>query len=82
MLGVLSRIACRITGEETGAQADPKRLEKLRAAIDAPLLVASGLDESNCALFASADGAIVGTAEVDQSRVERLVRAFKAAAYR
>jgi membrane complex biogenesis BtpA family protein len=80
-----------ITGEETGAQADPKRLEMLRAAIDAPLLVGSGLDETNSALFAAADGAIVGTAlkrgadvaaEVDQARVERIVRAFKAAAYR
>jgi predicted TIM-barrel enzyme len=48
--------------------------------------VGSGLDESNCARFASADGAIVGTAlkrggdvgaEVDQGRVERIVRAFK-----
>jgi membrane complex biogenesis BtpA family protein len=80
-----------VTGEETGAAADPRRLDHLRNAIDAPLIVGSGVDESNAARFASADGAIVGTAlkrggdvdaAVDQSRVERIVRAFKAAAFR
>ncbi|HEX9162637.1 MAG TPA: BtpA/SgcQ family protein [Thermoanaerobaculia bacterium] len=75
-----------VTGPETGAAADPDRLHILREALDAPLIIGSGLDESNAASFADADGAIVGTAlkrggdveaEVDQSRVERIVRAFK-----
>lgn len=77
-----------ITGAGTGAAADPQRLELLRDAVDAPLLIGSGIDERNAAAFASADGAIVGTAmkrdgrvdaEVDVTRVERIVRAFKAA---
>jgi hypothetical protein len=71
-----------VTGAETGAAADPKRIEMLREVVDAPLIVGSGLDENNAAAFAEADGAIVGTAlkrdgNVDQARVERIVRAFK-----
>lgn len=78
-----------ITGMETGAAADPHRLQLLREALDdAPILIGSGIDPRNAAAFASADGAIVGTsmkrggrvdAPVDQKRVERVVRAFKAA---
>ena len=78
-----------ITGAETGAAADPHRLERLREALaGVPLLVGSGIDAQNAAMFASADGAIVGTsmkrggrvdAPVDQERVEKVVRAFKAA---
>jgi membrane complex biogenesis BtpA family protein len=80
-----------ITGAETGAQADPRRLEMLREALDAPLLIGSGIDANNAATFASADGAIIGTAmkrggridaPVDQKRVERVVRAFKSAGAR
>ena len=50
------------------------------------LLIGSGIDEKNASQFASADGAIVGTAmkrngdvdaEVEIERVERIVRAFK-----
>ncbi|HEV8660483.1 MAG TPA: BtpA/SgcQ family protein, partial [Thermoanaerobaculia bacterium] len=75
-----------ITGAETGAATDPHHLQMLRGAVDAPLIIGSGIDETNAATFADADGAIVGTAlkrdadveaEVDQSRVERIVRAFK-----
>ena len=75
-----------ITGSETGSAADPKRLSALREEIDAPLLIGSGIDEKNASQFASADGAIVGTAmkrngavdaEVEIERVERIVRAFK-----
>lgn len=75
-----------ITGEGTGVAADPQRLAKLRDEVDAPILIGSGIDESNAALFAAADGAIVGTslkrggdvdAPVDRGRVERVVRAFK-----
>ena len=78
-----------ITGAETGAEADPHRLEILREALDdAPLLIGSGIDAKNAAAFAAADGAIVGTsmkrggrvgAPVDPKRVEKVVRAFKAA---
>jgi membrane complex biogenesis BtpA family protein len=71
-----------ITGAETGAAADPARLAAVRAEIDAPLLLGSGLDAQNAASFVDADGAIVGTSlkregRVDRGRVEAVVRAFK-----
>ncbi|HUP62551.1 MAG TPA: BtpA/SgcQ family protein [Thermoanaerobaculia bacterium] len=75
-----------VTGVETGAAVDPGRLRILRDAVDAPLLVGSGLTAENAAAFADADGAIVGTAikregrvdeAVDPARVEAIVRAFK-----
>ena len=78
-----------ITGAGTGAKADPHRLDMLRVALDdAPLLIGSGIDAENAAAFATADGVIVGTsmkrggridAPVDPKRVEKVVRAFKAA---
>jgi membrane complex biogenesis BtpA family protein len=72
-----------VTGAETGAAADPERIRTLREAIDAPLLLGSGLTPSNADDFPDADGAIVGTAlqrngAVDASLVEAVVRAFKA----
>jgi membrane complex biogenesis BtpA family protein len=75
-----------VTGAETGAAPDAGRLRQVREAVDAPLIAGSGVDESNAAAYAEADGAIVGTsikhegkvdAAVDPARVERLVRAFK-----
>lgn len=71
-----------VTGSETGAAADPERLGQLRALVDAPLLVGSGLTAENAARFGDADGAIVGTSiktgeRVDTAKVEALVRAFK-----
>jgi membrane complex biogenesis BtpA family protein len=76
-----------VSGRETGAAADPARLDLLRAALpDAPLLLGSGLTAENAASFFAADGAIVGTAvkaggdvdaPVDRERVARLVAAFK-----
>lgn len=71
-----------VTGAETGAAADPSRLRELRATVDAPLLVGSGLTAANAAQFADADGAIVGTSmqvdgRVEVGRVEAVVRAFK-----
>lgn len=71
-----------VTGSETGAAADPSRLRELRALVDAPLLVGSGLTAENAAQFADADGAIVGTSiktgdRVDVAKVEAVVRAFK-----
>lgn len=76
-----------ISGIETGAAADPERLRSVRDALaDTPLILGSGLTESNAASFAAADGAIVGTsikrggevdAPVDEGRVRRVVAAFK-----
>ncbi len=71
-----------VTGTETGAAADPSRLHELRALVDAPLLVGSGLTAANAAQFADADGAIVGTSvktgeRVDAAKVAALVRAWK-----
>ena len=71
-----------VTGAETGAAADPSRLRELRAVVDAPLLVGSGLTAENAAQFADADGAIVGTSiktngRVDATKAEAVVRAFK-----
>lgn len=71
-----------VTGTATGAAADPARLRQLRDAVDAPLIVGSGLTAENAASFADADGAIVGTSlktdgVVDATRVAALVRAFK-----
>jgi membrane complex biogenesis BtpA family protein len=71
-----------VTGSETGAAADPSRIEELRGHVDAPLLVGSGLSAENAARFADADGAIVGTSlktdgRVDRAKVEALVRAYK-----
>jgi membrane complex biogenesis BtpA family protein len=75
-----------VSGTETGAAVDPQRLATLRNAIDAPLLIGSGLTEGNARDFAEADGAIAGTsvkrdgrvdAPVDPRRVEALVSAFK-----
>lgn len=71
------------TGGETGAAADPQRLRMLRDAVDAPILVGSGLTADNARAFALADGAIVGTSlkdssgAVDPRRVAAVVRAFK-----
>jgi len=75
-----------ISGRETGAEPDAARFARVRAAVDAPLLVGSGLTERNADAFADADGAIAGTsikrdgrvdAPVDAARVARLVAAFR-----
>lgn len=75
-----------ISGRETGAPADKRRLEIVRGAVDAPILIGSGLTAESAASYADADGAIVGTsikrdgrveAPVDPKRVDGLVRAFK-----
>ena len=72
-----------ISGSETGAPADVQRLSATRAAIDAPILIGSGVTAENAVNYADADGAIVGTSlkhegRVDPLRVQRVVRAFKA----
>jgi membrane complex biogenesis BtpA family protein len=74
-----------VTGGETGAPPDASQLAAIREAIDAPLIVGSGLSVTNAAMFRDADAAIVGTsikkngdveAAVDPERVARLVEAF------
>jgi len=80
-----------ISGRETGVAPDFARLAMVRQAIDAPILIGSGLTAENAVKLADADGAIVGTAlkrdgrmeaAVDAQRVERLARAFKQLAVR
>jgi membrane complex biogenesis BtpA family protein len=80
-----------VSGSETGAAADPERLALLRDAIDAPLLIGSGLTAANAESYADADGAIAGTsikrdgdvdAPVDARRVEEVVNAFRSSGAR
>jgi membrane complex biogenesis BtpA family protein len=76
-----------VSGAETGAEPDRRSVARVREALsDTPILIGSGLTESNAGTFADADGAIVGTsikidgrvdAPVDPDRVKRLVAAFK-----
>ncbi len=75
-----------ISGRETGAPPDSGRLETIRAAVNSPILLGSGLTAENASVYEGADAAIVGTsvkgdgrveAPVDPIRVERVVRAFK-----
>jgi membrane complex biogenesis BtpA family protein len=76
-----------VSGSETGAEPDRRSFARVREALsDAPILIGSGLTESNAGTFADADGAIVGTsiktdgrleAPVDPDRVKRFVAAFK-----
>jgi membrane complex biogenesis BtpA family protein len=76
-----------VSGIETGAEPDREKFAALREALtDVPILIGSGLSESNASAFTAAEGAIVGTsvkvdgrveAPVDSDRVARLVAAFK-----
>jgi len=76
-----------VSGAETGAEPDRAGFAALREALpDVPILIGSGLTETNAVAFADADGAIGGTsikidgrveAPVDPDRVARLVAAFK-----
>ena len=72
-----------MTGPATGTSADMDDVARVKAAVpDVPVLVGSGIDESNAGAFlALADGAIVGTSlkvdgdirnPVDPARVRRL----------
>ncbi|HVT45314.1 MAG TPA: BtpA/SgcQ family protein [Thermoanaerobaculia bacterium] len=72
-----------ITGKETGAAAEPDRLQRARETVDAPLILGSGLTPFNAAVYAPlVDGAIAGTGikeggvvenRVARERVARLV---------
>jgi uncharacterized protein len=78
-----------VSGRETGDAADTGRLEMVRGATDAPIVIGSGLTAQNAANYAPlSDGAIVGTAlkvggsvdaRVDRGRVAAVVESFKRA---
>ncbi len=75
-----------LSGEATGAPADPQQLAAVRAALpDCPLLIGSGMSPANVAVFAEhADAYIVGSAlqrPVDEGRpvAEELTAEFVAA---
>lgn len=77
-----------VTGAETGSAPDSVRFATLREAVGAPLIIGSGLDETNAAAFGAADAAIVGTAmkrdgiidnPVDSKRAAAIVKAFHGA---
>lgn len=76
-----------VSGRETGAEVDLERLQTVRGAVDAPILIRSGLAAANAARYSDADGAIVGTSlksggRIDPRRVEQLVALFRACAGR
>jgi predicted TIM-barrel enzyme len=76
-----------VTGTATGRPADPAEVRAVGHAIQIPVLVGSGITAENIAVFADADGFIVGswlkkdgdwTGPLDPARLEALVRAFRA----
>jgi len=82
--------ALLVTGQATGSGADPAQVAELRAgAVDAPVIVASGVDEHNAAEWAAlVDGAIVGSSlmrdglaggGVDPDRAARVFGAWQQA---
>jgi uncharacterized protein len=68
-----------VSGKETGASADPIMLGRLREAIDAPLLIGSGLTLETADAYAAADGAIVGTSVKKEGRLDSPVDADRVA---
>lgn len=76
-----------VSGAETGAEPDRASFAAVRDALpEVPILIGSGLTETNAGMLADADAAIVGTsikidgrveAPVDPDRVARVVAAFK-----
>lgn len=78
-----------VSGRETGSAADLARIELVRRATDAPIVIGSGLTAENAAGYRDrVDGAIVGTATkrdgnvdapVDAERVRAIVDAFQGA---
>ncbi|KAI6230161.1 Photosystem I assembly BtpA domain containing protein [Aphelenchoides fujianensis] len=72
-----------VTGNATGAPAEPIDLKEVRSAVRLPVLVGSGVTAENCADFRAAHGFIVGTHfkrdgrwtnELDAERIETFVR--------
>lgn len=77
--------ALLVTGPETGAAVDPDELEEVRAAVEVPVLAASGVTSATLGdLLARCDGVVVGSAlreggragaPLDRERVRRLLAA-------
>ena len=63
--------AILVTGAETGVPPGADAIAKLRDAVDAPILIASGLNAANAKTFAAADGAIVGTSIQRDGAIDR-----------
>lgn len=78
-----------VSGVATGAAVDPAALAAVREAVDAPLLIGSGLNPANASLLAPhCDGAIAASAAreggkagapLDPDRARALVAAFRGA---
>lgn len=78
-----------VTGNRTGDPVPDDEIAAVRSGTDLPVILGSGLDPANAPhLLALVDGAIVGSSckrdgvwwhEVEQARVERLVRAAEGA---
>ncbi len=75
-----------VSGVETGAPPQAGSIATVRSAVDAPIVIGSGLTAENAGELGDADGAIVGTsikrrgavdAPVDRDRVARLTAAWK-----
>ena len=77
-----------VSGEATGAPADPALVAAVRAAVpEAPLLLGSGVTAANVGNYPGADAFIVGTSlqrpgpdgrgSIDRERVARLVAALR-----
>jgi len=71
-----------ISGSETGGAADVSRFRRIAAALDAPILIGSGVRVENAAEWSDADGVIVGTSlkrgrRTDVHEVARVVQAVK-----
>jgi membrane complex biogenesis BtpA family protein len=76
-----------VTGSATGHPADPAEVEAVAAAVGIPTLVGSGVRPDNIALYAAADGLIVGSGvkqrgdwrlPLDPDAVHRVADAFNA----
>ncbi|HEY3358255.1 MAG TPA: BtpA/SgcQ family protein [Polyangia bacterium] len=76
-----------VTGAATGHAADPAEVEAAAGACGLPVLVGSGVTPENLAVYAAADGVIVGSFvkrdgvwsnPLDPARLAAVVRAFRA----
>jgi uncharacterized protein len=76
-----------VTGTSTGRPADPAEVREVRAAVDIPTLVGSGITADNLSAYAAAHAFIVGTwlkedgvwtNPLDPRRLRQLVEAFRA----
>ncbi|HTO89989.1 MAG TPA: BtpA/SgcQ family protein [Candidatus Sulfotelmatobacter sp.] len=75
-----------LSGDATGREADPEEVTHVSGAVSIPVLVGSGLTPDNLAMFAAADGFIVGSSvkrgglwsnELDPAAVAAMAKAFR-----